>query len=102
MPKQHRPTLVVTDGDPKQFEVEAREVDTSVNFYGGAVLGVNALKHAIKPIVCQIPTAPEQWMSPLVDFVPGALLAGYHAAINEQFFFGGRYDFRNQTWLGRN
>ena len=100
--EQHRPTLVVTDGAPAQFEVKPHEVDFSVNIYGGAVKGANALEHAIKPIVCRIPTAPERWMSPLVDFVPGALLAGYHAAINEQFFFGGRYDFRNQTWLGRN
>ena len=100
--EQHRPTLVVTDAEPKQFEVEPRKVDTSVNIYGSAVLGANAMEHAIKPIVCRIPTAPERWMSPLVDFVPGALLAGYHAAVNERFFFDGRYDFRNQTWLGRN
>ena len=37
-------------------------------------------------------------MSPLVDFLPGSLLAGYQAAVNEIMYFGGRYNFRTQTW----
>ncbi len=38
-------------------------------------------------------------MTPLVDFIPGSLLAGYHAAVNEKKYFGGRYDFRTQEWM---
>lgn len=99
--KQHRPTLVVTDVEPEFFEVRVGPVDTSVNIYTQVPMGVNAAEFAGKAEVCSIPTPPAQWMSPLVDFIPGSLLAGYQAAVNEQNFFGGRYDFRTQTWLGR-
>ncbi len=79
---QHRPVLVVTDADPELFEVPP---DTDAS--GG------------KAAVCRIAKAPVQWLSPLMDFVPGALLAGYHAAVNEKMFFGGRFDFRTQRWI---
>lgn len=96
--EQHRKTLVVTDADAEQFKVHPHEINSSVNIYGSAEIGKNALEEAIDPVVCCIPAAPERWMYPLVDFIPGSLLAGYHAAVNEHFFFDGRYDFRNQTW----
>ena len=67
-----RPTLIVTDADASQFPENA--------------------------IVCQIPWAPEVWMAPLVDFIPGSLLASYVAACADKLFFGGRYDFRTQQW----
>lgn len=96
---QHRPTLVITDANPEIFIVNDKNIDISLNFYGSAELGENAMEKAIKPFVCKVPTPPERWMSPLMDFIPGALLASYHAAINEKLFFAGRYDFRNQTWV---
>lgn len=67
-----RPTLIVTDADASQFPADA--------------------------VVCQIPQAPESWMAPLVDFIPGSLLASYVAACADKLFFGGRYDFRTQQW----
>lgn len=48
--------------------------------------------------VCKIPKAPEAWMSPLVDFIPGSLMGGYVAALENKLFFTGRYDYRTQTW----
>lgn len=48
--------------------------------------------------VCRIPAAPEGWMTPLTDFIPGSLLGAYVAACADKLFFGGKYDFRTQTW----
>lgn len=96
--KQHRPTLVVTDVEEDYFRVGAANVDPSVNIYGGSAVWHDSSAEAGSAVVCRIPTAPEQWMLPFVDFLPGSLLAGYHAAVNERHFFGGRYDFRAQTW----
>ena len=48
--------------------------------------------------LCCIPKAPEPWMSPLVDFIPGSLMGGYVAALQNKLFFTGRYDYRTQTW----
>ena len=94
---QHRPTLIVTDMDPEKF-------DLSVNMFTGnspyfkQESGYNTMAERGKPTFCQIPKAKESWMSPFVDFLPGSLLAGYHAAVNEIPFFGGHYNFRTQTW----
>lgn len=51
--------------------------------------------------LCQIPPAPEKysWLLPVMDFIPGALLAGYCAAAAGKLFFAGRYDFRRQQFL---
>lgn len=70
---QNRPTLIVTDAPGGVF--------------------------ADKAVVCRIAKAPEAWMAPFVDFIPGSLLAGYQAAVNEKKYFGGRYDFRTETWV---
>lgn len=67
-----RPTLIVTDADKKDFEDEA--------------------------VFLNIPSAPQIYLAPLMDFIPGSLIAGYHAAINERWFFQNRYDFRKQEW----
>lgn len=48
--------------------------------------------------VCRTPKAPELWMSPLMEFIPGSLMGGYVAALQDKLFFTGRYDFRTQTW----
>lgn len=94
---QHRPTLIVTDMEPEHF-------DLSVNGFSGdspyfkQEAGYNTMAERGTPVFCKIPKAPELWMSPFIDFLPGSLLAGYHAAVNEIQFFGGRYDFRTQTW----
>lgn len=95
---QHRPTLIVTDIAPEDFDLSVH-VFTGKNYFGQTVEGVpDAMKEKGVPTICQIAKAPEQWMSPLVDFVPGALLAGYQAAVNEINYFGGRYNFRTMTW----
>lgn len=67
-----RPSLVVTDAEVTFFPETAE--------------------------VCRIPSAPEGWMTPLMDFIPGSLLASYVAACAGKLFFGGKYDFRTQTW----
>lgn len=69
-----RPVLVVTDANPGAFPEGA--------------------------VVCQMPKAPELWMVPLMDFIPGSLLASYVAALADKLFFMGRYDFREQKWIG--
>lgn len=96
---QHRPTLVVTDMEESEFELKQRDLGEIDNFYGIADAGINAMETAGRASVCRIARAPEQWMSPFVDFIPGSLLAAYHAAVNEHHFFGGRYDFRTETWI---
>ena len=97
---QHRPTLVVTDLEASEFEVRQRDTGDVDNFYGIAEMGVNSMEKAGRASVCRIAKAPQQWMSPFVDFIPGSLLAAYHAAVNEHNFFNGRVDFRTETWIG--
>lgn len=67
-----RPTVVVTDAEASEFPEKA--------------------------VICHIPSAPETWMAPLVDFIPGSLLGSYVAACADKLFFGGKYDFRTQKW----
>lgn len=95
---QHRPTVIVSDASPATFDMPAGAGENVGKLTFGTEPGVNAMATADKPVVCQIAKAPAQWMSPFVDFIPGSLLAGYHAAANERPFFAGRYNFRTQTW----
>lgn len=50
--------------------------------------------------ICRMPKPAQgcEWMRLLMDFAPGALLAGYVAAEAEKPFFAGRYDFRARKW----
>lgn len=98
---QHRPVLIVTDGEKEIFDMRGDAIDLSRNFYGSVEIGFNSYKNAGKVSVINIPTPPKQWMSPLIDFIPGSFLAGYYAAVNEIMFFGGKYDFRTQKWIDR-
>ncbi len=94
---QHRPTLIVTD-------IEKENFDLSVNDFAGdspyfkQIAGHNTMAERGTPVFCKIPKAKELWMSSFIDFLPGSLFAGYHAAVNELPFFGGRYNFRTQIW----
>jgi hypothetical protein len=100
---QQRPTLIVTDADPETFEITSSDTESAremFKMFSFADVRFDSMAQARKPVVCRIPKAPEQWLSPLMDFVPGTLLAAYQAAVNEQNFFAGRYDFRTQTWVG--
>ena len=94
---QHRPTLIVTDVAPEDFDLNIERTNIESPYFK-QFIGFDALAVKGTPTICQIPKAPEQWMSPFVDFIPGSLLAGYHAAVNEIKYFAGRYDFRAQTW----
>ena len=67
-----RPSLVVTDGDPKDFNEKLN--------------------------LCIVPSAPEYWLAPLMNFCPGSLLVAYQAAVNDKNFFGGRYNFRTKEF----
>ena len=90
----------MTDLEEAEFEVRQRDTSDIDNFYGIAEMGVNSMEKAGRASVCRIAEAPQQWMSPFVDFIPGSLLAAYHAAVNEHNFFNGRFDFRTETWIG--
>ena len=96
---QHRPTLIVTDLPEEAFRMEKKEGEEPDNIYGIADSGYDSMAAAGTASVCRIVKAPEQWMSPLVDFIPGSLLAAYQAAVREHNFFNGRYDFRTETWV---
>lgn len=69
-----RPVLVVSDAGREHFLEEAA--------------------------VCRIPPSPRnyEWLSPLMDFIPGSILSAYCAALAGRMFFAGRYDFRTKTW----
>lgn len=69
-----RPTLVVSDAAREQFPAGAK--------------------------VCVIPSAPagDEWLAPLINFIPGSIVSAYCAALADRLFFGGRYDFRTKTW----
>lgn len=69
-----RPTLVVSDASKDQFPETA--------------------------VVCMIPATPRggEWLAPLMDFIPGALVSAYCAALADRLFFAGRYDFRTKSW----
>lgn len=94
---QHRPTLIITDVPESEFDLSVNEFDGNSPYFTH-ISGYNSMAERGTPVFCVIPKAPAQWMSPLVDFLPGALLAGYHAAVNEIAFFSGHYNFRTQTW----
>lgn len=94
---QHRPTLIVTDVAPEDFDLSVNKFSGDSPYFS-TIKGHDSMAEKGIPTFCQIPKAPEPWMSPLVDFLPGSLLAGYQAAVNEIMYFGGRYNFRTQTW----
>lgn len=97
--EQHRPTVVVTDSQTQSFRPGKLDLERLAPLYQpGTQNGYNSMENAGEAFVCRVAKAPRPWMSPLLDFVPGALLAGYQAAVNEKKYFGGRYDFRTQTW----
>lgn len=95
---QKRPTLIVTDADPEIFAVRKNRVSEMPDMYRMMEMGEDAAEKAGKAVVCRIAKAPEPWMAPFAEFIPGSLLAGYQAAVNEKRYFGGRYDFRTDTW----
>lgn len=96
---QHRPTVIVTDAAPGNFAFTPEIPELPGLPFAMPKIGHNARACAGKPCICRIAEAPERWMFPLVDFIPGSLLAGYQAALNEKRYFGGRYDFRAQAWV---
>lgn len=96
---QKRPTLIVTDAPAEIFAAEENRVSEIPDMYNIANVGKDAAATAGKAVICRIATAPEAWMTPFVDFIPGSLLAGYQAAVNEKKYFDGRYDFRTETWV---
>lgn len=63
----HRPVLLIADADRDAFEITA---DISL---------------------CKVPSAPDgyEFLLPLLNYVPGALLAGYIAAENQEPYFRG-------------
>lgn len=58
-----RPVLVVSSADPEIFHSGAE--------------------------VCQLPSTPKgyEWLQPLMDYIPAALLSGYHSVLQNESFF---------------
>ena len=101
---QRRPTLVVTDCDPDIFTeykvVDASKIQSAYKPKGevGSTNYAEINREFLN--VLRVVKAPYQWMSPLMDFIPGSLVAGYHAVLNGRNFFAGRYDALNMKWIG--
>lgn len=93
-----RPVLIVTDGAPALFEGGNKTGAVPGFMIEFAQAEQDNTEDLPKATFCRIPEAPEAWMSPFIDFIPGSLLAGYQAAINEKKYFGGKYDFRAMKW----
>jgi len=81
---QQRPMLIVTDAEDGDFLEKRIAKDIII---GGKLIMLKACEDEEqvfgKPTVCHIAKAPEQWMSPFVDFIPGFLFAKYHAFLME-------------------
>lgn len=93
-------TIVMTHSQDPSFDRMCYTIATSVGL-GRPTLIVTDAEASCFPegaVVCQIPQAPELWMAPLMDFVPGSLLGSYVAACAGKLFFGEKYDFRTQKW----
>lgn len=101
---QRRPTLVVSDCDPETFmefkAIDASKIQSAYKPEGEVANSNLAEKNRDCLNVLKVIKAPYQWMSPLMDFIPGSLVAGYHAVINDKNFFAGRYDAVNMKWIG--
>ena len=67
-----RPTLIVTDAIDSSFHQDA--------------------------IVCEIPECENYKFNPLMDYIPGAMLAGYITALNTDRFFRNQYDYKTEKW----
>lgn len=72
-----RPLLIITNGSPSDFPREAH--------------------------VCRIPDTPREyrWLMPLMDYAPGAILAGYCAVLGGRKFFN-EYDPIAHVYNGGN
>lgn len=71
----NRPTLVITNGNKGEFSEGA--------------------------VVCKIPDTPEgfEWLGPLMEWAPAALLAGYCAALAGRKFFN-EFNLKSGEWDG--
>lgn len=93
-------TVFLTQSQDPSFDRMIYTIRSAAGI-GRPVLVVTDAEESLFPEgveVCRIPEAPELWMAPLVDFAPGSLLGSYVAACADKLFFGGKYDFRTQTW----
>ena len=101
---QRRPTLVVSDCTPETFmefkAIDASKIQSAYKPEGKVDNSNLAEKNRDCLSVLKVIKAPYQWMSPLMDFIPGSLVAGYHAVLNGRNFFAGRYDAVNMKWIG--
>ena len=99
---QRRPVFLVTDADPDIFTefvpVDSSKIQSAYKPDGEVKNENLAFKNRDCLSICRTAKAPYQWMSPLMDYIPGSLVAAYHAVLNGRFFFAGRYDPINMKW----
>ena len=71
MANVERPVLVIADGTPEEIGYEEREEEGVVH--------------------CQVPEAPAgyEFLAPMLNHLPGSLLASYHSALNGEPYFRG-------------
>ena len=80
---QQRPTLILTDGTPEDF-VKSGDTDAPAQLYDIKFESAEGEVDKKDAIFCKLPKVARPWMAALIDFVPGALFAGYLAALNEK------------------
>lgn len=93
-------TVFVTARDSASFDRVIYSIRSAVQV-GRPVLVVTDAEEGLIPrgaAVCRIPKAKEGWLNVLTDFIPGSLLGSYVAECAGKLFFGGKYDYRTQTW----
>ena len=93
-------TVFMTAQDSASFDRVIYSITSAVQV-GRPVLVVTDAEEGLIPrgaAVCRIPKAKESWLNALTDYIPGSLLASYVAECAGKLFFGGKYDYRTQTW----
>lgn len=92
-------TVVMADKNSPAYERERETVGSAVAIGRPVLVVTNGDAEDFAPgaVICRVPQTPEgyQWLLPLMDYVPAALLAGYLSRLQGEPFFRGA--FQEQT-----
>ena len=90
--------MILNEDSPNRSRMEYT-IDSAIGVGRPTIVVTDSEKPFEGAVVCRGAKPAKEWLAPLMNFIPGSLLAGYHAAVNDKLFFGGAYDYRTQTWL---
>ncbi len=83
-------TVVMADCNSPAYDRERETVSSAVAIGRPVLVVTNGLAQDFSPkaVVCQIPKTPAgyEWLLPLTDYVPAALLAGYVTELQKENF----------------